>query len=150
MIENFVQIAQWDLALERDAETEAEDPAMKDLPPQLLFIHQGLKDVKEIHWHRKVSGLMIATSHTGLQCSSSSSSTTPRVTLTACRSSWTATSPDHTWLTSVALRKGSLASVHPLLSQREGDGHSETFLFWSKPQETEVRSFYIQFNFSLS
>ena len=62
----FVQIAQWDLALERDTETEAEDPAMKDLPPQLLFIHQGLKDVKEIHWHRKVSGLMMATSHTGL------------------------------------------------------------------------------------
>jgi len=60
------QIAQWDLALERDAETEADDPAMKDLPPQLLFIHQGLKDVKEIHWHRKVSGLMMATSHTGL------------------------------------------------------------------------------------
>ena len=63
---SLFQIAQWDLALERDAETEADDPAMKDLPPQLLFIHQGLKDVKEIHWHRKVSGLMMATSHTGL------------------------------------------------------------------------------------
>ena len=59
------QVAQWDLALERDAEVEQEEPHMKDLPPQLLFIHQGLKDVKEIHWHQKVPGLMMATSHTG-------------------------------------------------------------------------------------
>ena len=59
------QVAQWDLALERDAEVEQEEPQMKDLPPQLLFIHQGLKDVKEIHWHEKVPGLMMATSHTG-------------------------------------------------------------------------------------
>jgi len=59
------QVAQWDLALERDAETDQEDPHLKDLPPQLLFIHQGLKDVKEIHWHKKIPGLMMATSHTG-------------------------------------------------------------------------------------
>ena len=66
IMDQSFKIAQWDLALERDAETEQDDPAMKDLPPQLLFIHQGLKDVKEIHWHRKVSGLLMATSQTGL------------------------------------------------------------------------------------
>ena len=60
-----LQVAQWDLALERDAETDQEDPHLKDLPPQLLFTHQGLKDVKEIHWHKKIPGLMMATSHTG-------------------------------------------------------------------------------------
>jgi len=59
------QVALWDLALERDAEATVEDPQLKDLPPQLLFIHQGLKDVKEIHWHQKIPGLLMATSHTG-------------------------------------------------------------------------------------
>lgn len=58
------QIALWDLALERDSEA-AEDPALKDLPPQLLFIHQGVQEVKELHWHPKVPGLVMATSHTG-------------------------------------------------------------------------------------
>jgi len=59
------QVALWDLALERDAEAGEEDPKLKDLPPQLLFIHQGLKDIKEIHWHSKIPGLLMATSHTG-------------------------------------------------------------------------------------
>jgi len=59
------QVALWDLALERDAEAGEEDPQLKDLPPQLLFIHQGLKDIKEIHWHQKIPGLLLATSHTG-------------------------------------------------------------------------------------
>jgi len=61
------QVALWDLAIERDEE-EGEgggNDELKDLPPQLLFIHQGLKDVKEIHWHPGVPGLVMATSHTG-------------------------------------------------------------------------------------
>lgn len=60
------QVALWDLALERDTEAAQEnDNELKDLPPQLLFIHQGLREVKEIHWHAKVPGLIMATSHTG-------------------------------------------------------------------------------------
>jgi len=59
------QIALWDLAIERDTEAAAEDGKLEDLPPQLLFIHQGLQDIKELHWHSKVSGLLVATSHTG-------------------------------------------------------------------------------------
>lgn len=59
------QVALWDLALEKDTEAATEDPALKDLPPQLLFIHQGLKEIKEIHWHAKIPGLIMATSHTG-------------------------------------------------------------------------------------
>jgi len=59
------QVALWDLALEKDTEAAVEDPQVNDLPPQLLFIHQGLKDVKEIHWHQKIPGLLLATSHTG-------------------------------------------------------------------------------------
>jgi len=59
------QIALWDLALERDAEAAVDNDKTKDLPPQLLFIHQGLQDIKELHWHAKVPGLIVATSHTG-------------------------------------------------------------------------------------
>jgi len=59
------QIVLWDLALERDAEGSTEEEKLKDLPPQLLFIHQGLTDIKELHWHSKISGLVVATSHTG-------------------------------------------------------------------------------------
>ena len=59
------QVALWDLALERDAEAAAEDTELGHLPPQLLFIHQGLRDVKEVHWHARVPGLLLATSHTG-------------------------------------------------------------------------------------
>ena len=59
------QIALWDLAIERDEETPLASPELKDLPPQLLFIHQGLKEIKEIHWHRRIPGLVVSTSHSG-------------------------------------------------------------------------------------
>ena len=59
------QIALWDLAIERDEETPVASPELKDLPPQLLFIHQGLKEIKEIHWHKKIPGLVVSTSHSG-------------------------------------------------------------------------------------
>lgn len=66
------QIALWDLALEKDTEEETEinktgeDAELKDLPPQLLFIHQGLQDIKELHWHKQIPGLIISTSHSGI------------------------------------------------------------------------------------
>ena len=37
------QVVLWDLALERDAEGAADDDKLKDLPPQLLFIHQEIQ-----------------------------------------------------------------------------------------------------------
>ncbi|QQP41582.1 Glutamate-rich WD repeat-containing protein 1 [Caligus rogercresseyi] len=58
------QVVIWDLSVEKD--DVVKESKVADLPPQLLFIHQGLEDVKEIHWHRQIPGLMIATSHTGL------------------------------------------------------------------------------------
>ena len=39
-IVTILQIVLWDLSLERDAEGGAEEDKLKDLPPQLLFIHQ--------------------------------------------------------------------------------------------------------------
>eukprot|EP00095_Tigriopus_kingsejongensis_P005651 maker-scaffold209_size256900-snap-gene-0.15 protein:Tk05651 transcript:maker-scaffold209_size256900-snap-gene-0.15-mRNA-1 annotation:"glutamate-rich wd repeat-containing protein 1" len=62
------QIALWDLAIEKDEEEtpEVNNPELEDLPPQLLFIHQGLQDIKEIHWHRQYPGLLLSTSHSGI------------------------------------------------------------------------------------
>lgn len=54
------QISVWDLSLEEDAEAVAEsmkkenkDVEAVSVPPQLLFIHQGQEQIKEIHWHHQ-------------------------------------------------------------------------------------------------
>ncbi|XP_017892871.1 glutamate-rich WD repeat-containing protein 1 isoform X2 [Ceratina calcarata] len=57
------QIAQWDLSVEADRSEEAEE--IKNLPPQLLFIHQGQTDIKELHWHPQCPGVVISTAHSG-------------------------------------------------------------------------------------
>jgi len=57
------QISIWDLAVERDAENV--DPALKDIPPQLLFIHMGQTDIKEVHWHPQMPGVIISTAASG-------------------------------------------------------------------------------------
>lgn len=62
------QIALWDLAVERDAETDGtsvDNEDLKNLPPQLLFIHQGQTDVKELHWHPQLPGVIFSTAHSG-------------------------------------------------------------------------------------
>ncbi|KAL6534481.1 hemolysin III domain membrane protein [Orobanche hederae] len=67
------QLTVWDLSLERDEEEETEFKAKTneqvnaptDLPPQLLFVHQGQKDLKEIHWHPQIPGMLISTAGDG-------------------------------------------------------------------------------------
>ncbi|XP_076756826.1 WD repeat-containing protein 1 l(2)09851 isoform X2 [Xylocopa sonorina] len=59
------QIAQWDLSVEADQSEEVESSELKELPPQLLFIHQGQTDIKELHWHPQCPGVIISTAHSG-------------------------------------------------------------------------------------
>ncbi|KFM61293.1 Glutamate-rich WD repeat-containing protein 1, partial [Stegodyphus mimosarum] len=62
------QLTQWDLAVERDDIQEEEkelSPEILALPPQLLFIHQGQKEIKELHWHKQMPGVLISTALSG-------------------------------------------------------------------------------------
>ena len=58
----------WDFAVESEdaagdggTSKEAED----NVPPQLLFVHQGQKEIKELHWHRQLPGVIISTAGDG-------------------------------------------------------------------------------------
>lgn len=65
------QLAVWDLALERDPEEEAalapegNAAAPEDLPAQLLFLHAGQHDLKELHWHAQIPGMIMSTAGDG-------------------------------------------------------------------------------------
>ena len=68
------QITLWDLAVEKDddnAESNANQAAatpdnqLAALPDQLLFIHMGQTDIKEVHWHKQIPGLLMSTALSG-------------------------------------------------------------------------------------
>ena len=63
--DNHVTI--WDLSVEPDEEAAvpSDDPAVQELPQQLLFIHQGQNDVKEVHFHPQIPGLLMSTAADG-------------------------------------------------------------------------------------
>ncbi|ROT38117.1 ribosome assembly protein RRB1 [Sodiomyces alkalinus F11] len=50
----------WDLAVELDDEESKDTGGVKDVPPQLLFVHY-LANAKEVHWHPQVTGSLVAT-----------------------------------------------------------------------------------------
>lgn len=61
------QVTLWDLSVEEDAEEQggAKPEGLEDVPPQLLFVHQGQTDIKEIHWHKQIPGCMVSTAGSG-------------------------------------------------------------------------------------
>ncbi|KAJ2689312.1 Ribosome assembly protein rrb1 [Coemansia spiralis] len=67
------QITLWDLAVELDAEEEARhreamvgsDGTRREVPAQLLFIHQGQQNIKELHWHPQIYGALASTAASG-------------------------------------------------------------------------------------
>ena len=53
----------WDLSVESDEDPStsmAGDSSATDFPPQLLFIHQGQNNVKEVHHHPQIPGLVLS------------------------------------------------------------------------------------------
>lgn len=67
------QLTVWDLSVEADDEAAgmaggaggAGASGLKDLPPQLLFIHQGQTDIKELHFHPQIPGVIMSTAADG-------------------------------------------------------------------------------------
>lgn len=58
------QVTFWDLALEEDPEATMAERGrddLQDIPPQLYFVHQGQTDIKEIHWHSQLPGVIGST-----------------------------------------------------------------------------------------
>lgn len=50
----------WDLAVELDDEESKDTADVKDVPPQLLFVH-FMEMVKECHWHPQIPGCVMGT-----------------------------------------------------------------------------------------
>ena len=57
------QLTLWDLGAEKD--DDESDAELKEVPSQLLFIHQGQQDIKELHWHKQYKGLLVSTAADG-------------------------------------------------------------------------------------
>ncbi|KAJ7361504.1 WD40-repeat-containing domain protein [Mycena albidolilacea] len=61
------QVTMWDLGVEPDDDEMggADETQDSEMPPQIMFIHQGQNDVKELHWHPQIPGAIISTAADG-------------------------------------------------------------------------------------
>lgn len=63
------QVSTWDLSVEEDEEEQTSSSNQNSqettLPPQLLFVHQGQSNIKELHYHRQIPGLLMTTAYDG-------------------------------------------------------------------------------------
>lgn len=62
------QITMWDLAIEADEQLgkdEDKNEIETKIPPQLLFVHMGANEIKEVHWHPQITGLALSTAIDG-------------------------------------------------------------------------------------
>ncbi len=60
----------WDLSATHDddqppAPDAAADPFLATVPEQLLFLHRGVTDPKEVHWHKQIPGMIVVTAANG-------------------------------------------------------------------------------------
>jgi len=58
-------ISIWDMALEHDELPGHGATVQEELPPQLFFVHQGQRNIKEIHWHKQIPNAIISTAEDG-------------------------------------------------------------------------------------
>ncbi|MBN3299255.1 GRWD1 protein, partial [Amia calva] len=59
-------VSQWDLSVESgDPSGQVSGVTTAQLPPQVLFLHQGQTEVKELHWHPQLTGLLVTTALSG-------------------------------------------------------------------------------------
>ena len=56
----------YDLSVEEDDTTAAAATNQADVPPQLLFVHNGSEQFKEVHWHPQITSCVMTTALTGL------------------------------------------------------------------------------------
>lgn len=67
------QVTLWDLSVEADDEETGVKSNTADLvgqggqqvPNQLLFSHYGASEIKEVHWHKQIPGMLMTTSADG-------------------------------------------------------------------------------------
>ena len=52
----------YDLSVEED---ETSKTSLPDVPPQLLFVHSGSEQFKEVHWHPQISSCLMTTALSG-------------------------------------------------------------------------------------
>ncbi|XP_069038630.1 glutamate-rich WD repeat-containing protein 1 [Lepisosteus oculatus] len=58
-------VSQWDLSVEACGPGAEGAGAAATLPPQVLFLHQGQTEVKELHWHPQNTGVLVSTALSG-------------------------------------------------------------------------------------
>lgn len=60
-------ISVWDMGLEpdSDAASRGADVHGMEIPDQLLFVHQGQRDIKEVHFHPQIPSMIISTAGDG-------------------------------------------------------------------------------------
>jgi ribosome assembly protein RRB1 len=51
----------WDMDMKKEDEELGAGSSAPSVPSQLLFVHQGQQDVKEVHWHPQIPGLLGST-----------------------------------------------------------------------------------------
>ena len=52
----------YDLSVEED---DSGKTGLPDVPPQLLFVHSGSEQFKEVHWHSQISSCLMTTALSG-------------------------------------------------------------------------------------